>query len=58
MEWIIAAVAGIIIGYLFSFLVAKGQKQVLVSKLEMLQNLLDSEKHQSEETVKELNRRL
>ena len=58
MEWIIAAVAGIIIGYLFSFLVAKGQKQVLASKLEMLQNLLDSEKHQSEETVKELNRRL
>ena len=58
MEWIIAAVAGIIIGYLFSFLVAKGQKQVLVSKLEMLQNLLDSEKHQSEETLKELNRRL
>ena len=58
MEWIIAAVAGIIIGYLFSFLVAKGQTQVLVSKLEMLQNLLDSEKHQSEETVKELNRRL
>jgi DNA recombination protein RmuC len=58
MEWIIAAVAGIFIGYLFSFLVAKGQKQVLVSKLEMLQNLLDSEKHQSEETVKELNRRL
>ena len=58
MEWIIAAVAGIIIGYLFSFLVAKGQKQVLVSKLEMLQNLLDSEKHQSEETVKELNCRL
>ena len=58
MEWIIAAVAGIIIGYLFSFLVAKGQKQVLVSKLEILQNLLDSEKHQSEETVKELNRRL
>ena len=58
MEWIIAAVAGIIIGYLFSFLVAKGQKQVLVSKLEMLQNLLDSEKHQSEETVKELTRRL
>lgn len=58
MEWIIAAVAGIIIGYLFSFLVAKGQKQVLVSKLEMLQNLLDSEKYQSEETVKELNRRL
>lgn len=58
MEWIIAAVAGIIIGYLFSFLVAKGQKQVLASKLEMLQNLLDSEKHQSEETVKELNCRL
>ena len=58
MEWIIAAVAGIIIGYLFSFLVAKGQKQVLVSKLEMLQNLLDSEKHQSEETVSELNCRL
>ena len=58
MEWIIAAVAGIIIGYLFSFLVAKGQKQVLVSKLEMLQNLLDSEKHQSEETVNELNCRL
>ena len=58
MEWIIAAVAGIIIGYLFSFLVAKGQKQVLVSKLEMLQNLLDSEKHQSEEIVKELNCRL
>ena len=58
MEWIIAAVAGIIIGYLFSFLVAKGQKQVLVSKLEMLQNLLDSEKHQSEETVRELNCRL
>ena len=58
MEWIIAAVAGIIIGYLFSFLVAKGQKQVLASKLEMLQNLLDSEKHQSEETVNELNCRL
>ena len=41
-----------------SFLVAKSQKQALLSKVEMLQELLDHEKHQSEETVKELNARL
>lgn len=59
MEWIvIAAVAGVIVGYVWSFLVAKSQKQALLSKVEMLQTLLDNEKHQSEDAVKELNGRL
>ena len=58
MEWIAAAVAGVILGYVWSFLVAKSQKQALLSKVEMLQGLLESEKRQSVETVKELNCRL
>lgn len=58
MEWIAAAVVGLMIGYVWSFLVAKSQKQALLSKVEMLQELLDHEKRQSEETVKELNARL
>ena len=54
MEWIIAAVVGAALGYVIASLVAKSQRQVLATKIEVLQSRLDNEKTQSEKTVQEM----
>lgn len=51
---IIAAVVGVALGYVICFLVARSQKQVLVTKLDMLQTQLDNAQLQSDKTMQEM----
>lgn len=51
---IIAAVVGAVLGYVICFLVARGQKQVLVTKLDILQTQLGNAQLQSDKTIQEM----
>ena len=51
---IIAAILGLVLGYVICFLVAKSQKQELITKLEVLQSQLESTQKQSEIALQEM----
>lgn len=57
MEWIVTAALGAALGYLISWLVARGQKQVLATRLEMLQQQLEQVQQQAEKELEEINSR-
>ena len=54
---IIAAILGLVLGYVICFLVAKSQKQELITKLEVLQSQLESTQKQSEIALQEMRNR-
>ena len=54
---IIAAILGLVLGYVICFLVAKSQKQELITKLEVLQSQLESTQKQSEIALQEMRKR-
>lgn len=54
---IIAAILGLVLGYVICFFVAKSQKQELITKLEVLQSQLESTQKQSEIALQEMRNR-
>ncbi len=54
---IIAAIIGLVLGYVICFLVAKSQKQELITKLEVLQSQLEGTQKQSEIALQEMRKR-
>ena len=57
IEWLIAAAVGAVLGYVVSWLVARGQKQVLATRMEVLQQQLEQVQLQSDKVVQEMNAR-
>ena len=57
IEWLIAAAIGAVLGYVVSWLVARSQKQVLATRMEVLQQQLEQVQLQSDKVVQEMNAR-
>ena len=57
IEWLIAAAVGAVLGYVVSWLVARSQKQVLATRMEVLQQQLEQVQLQSDKVVQEMNAR-
>lgn len=57
IEWLITAAVGAVLGYVVSWLVARSQKQVLATRMEVLQQQLEQVQLQSDKVVQEMNAR-